>query len=277
MADYRATGTEFTAVADAIRTKGGTSAQLTWPNGFVSAVQAIPTGSGVVQPLSVTQNGTYNPPSGVDGYAPVTVNVSGGGGDEWTTLKNYIESSGTQYINTEYVPNANSYIEVVANVPDNATSYPAIYGARSSTNDEAVIFAEFNISGIAMVWATGDTAFQPLFWNNGYIGKKCNYIMGGNGIVSIYDIDGFGFKGTRSVGTVVNLPLYIFVLNQNNSPVSVTFCTMKFYRMRVYESDVLIHEFIPWQENGVACLKDTVTENLFYNAGTGDFVYGTDS
>ena len=82
MADYRATSTEFTAVADAIRTKGGTSAQLTWPNGFVSAVQAIPTGSGVVQPLSVTQNGTYNPPSGVDGYAPVTVNVSGGGGED---------------------------------------------------------------------------------------------------------------------------------------------------------------------------------------------------
>ena len=48
MADYRATSTEFTAVADAIRTKGGTSAQLTWPNGFVSAVQAIPTGGGGV-------------------------------------------------------------------------------------------------------------------------------------------------------------------------------------------------------------------------------------
>lgn len=40
-------------------------------------------GSAVVQPLSVTENGTYNPPSGVDGYAPVTVNVSGGGGINW--------------------------------------------------------------------------------------------------------------------------------------------------------------------------------------------------
>lgn len=45
-----------------------------------SVVVNVPTGSGVVQPLSVTQNGTYNPPSGVDGYAPVTVNVSSGGG-----------------------------------------------------------------------------------------------------------------------------------------------------------------------------------------------------
>ena len=42
-------------------------------------------GSAVVQPLSVIQNGTYNPPSGVDGYAPVTVNVSGGGGSNIET------------------------------------------------------------------------------------------------------------------------------------------------------------------------------------------------
>lgn len=37
-------------------------------------------GGGTIEPLSVTQNGTYTPPSGVDGYAPVIVNVSGGGG-----------------------------------------------------------------------------------------------------------------------------------------------------------------------------------------------------
>lgn len=43
-----------------------------------AGVKTAGTASGaVVQPLSVTQNGTYNPPSGVDGYAPVTVNVSG--------------------------------------------------------------------------------------------------------------------------------------------------------------------------------------------------------
>lgn len=37
---------DLTSVANAIRTKGGTSAQMAFPNGFVSAVQAIPTGSG---------------------------------------------------------------------------------------------------------------------------------------------------------------------------------------------------------------------------------------
>lgn len=37
---------DLTAVADAIRTKGGTDAQLAFPSGFVSAVQAIETGGG---------------------------------------------------------------------------------------------------------------------------------------------------------------------------------------------------------------------------------------
>lgn len=46
-------------------------------NGKLEA-RSVQWGDGtVVQPLSVTQNGTYNPPSGVDGYSPVTVNVSG--------------------------------------------------------------------------------------------------------------------------------------------------------------------------------------------------------
>lgn len=36
----------LTSVADAIRTKGGSSASLAFPDGFVSAIQAISTGSG---------------------------------------------------------------------------------------------------------------------------------------------------------------------------------------------------------------------------------------
>lgn len=44
MADYLTTDTELTSVANAIRTKGGTSEQLVYPTGFVSAIEAIPTG-----------------------------------------------------------------------------------------------------------------------------------------------------------------------------------------------------------------------------------------
>ena len=38
--------------------------------------------SPVVEPLTVTENGTYEAPEGVDGYSPVTVNVASSGGSE---------------------------------------------------------------------------------------------------------------------------------------------------------------------------------------------------
>lgn len=44
MANYLTTDTDLTSVADAIRTKGGTSAALAFPAGFVQAIADIPSG-----------------------------------------------------------------------------------------------------------------------------------------------------------------------------------------------------------------------------------------
>lgn len=46
MSLYLADSADLTSVANAIRTKGGTSASLAFPAGFVSAIDAIPTGGG---------------------------------------------------------------------------------------------------------------------------------------------------------------------------------------------------------------------------------------
>lgn len=234
-------------------------------------------GSAVVQPLSVTQNGTYNPPSGVDGYAPVTVNVSGGGGEEWTTLTNYIEASGGQYIDTGYIVNQNSKIEVVADVPDAAYSYPALFGSRTNTSNEIVVYSEYGGGNIAMVWANGDSPFLNRYGRS-HIGKKSLFSMEGNGNIRLKTIDGYGFRLKGEPGSSLSpLPVFAFVLNDSGTPNGVTYCPMKLYRMQIFENNTLVHEFLPWQENGVACLKDTMTGNIKYNIGTGDFIYGTDS
>ena len=78
MANYLTNDTDLTAVANAIRTKGGTSGQLTYPNGFVAAVEAIKTGG--ITPsgsISITENGTYDVAS--KAQAVVNVPQSGGG------------------------------------------------------------------------------------------------------------------------------------------------------------------------------------------------------
>ena len=68
---------DLTSVANAIRTKGGTSSDLSWPNGFVSAVQAIPTGqtpTGTKQ-ISITQNGVTTEDVTNYANAEITANV----------------------------------------------------------------------------------------------------------------------------------------------------------------------------------------------------------
>lgn len=95
---------DLTSVANAIRTKGGTSSQMAFPAGFVSAVQAIP--SGGITPTgtkSITENGTYD----VTQYASASVSVpnSYGAGDEGKVVSNgalVAQSSDTVTTNNTY-------------------------------------------------------------------------------------------------------------------------------------------------------------------------------
>lgn len=54
MANYLVTDTELTSIADAIRTKGGTSASLEFPTDFVSAIGNIPSGGGSAKTVSIS-------------------------------------------------------------------------------------------------------------------------------------------------------------------------------------------------------------------------------
>ena len=63
-------------------------------------------GEAVIRSLDVTENGTYRAPSGVDGYNPVNVNVSGGGGsltpEEQKALDTLVDSSEGVLYTKEY-------------------------------------------------------------------------------------------------------------------------------------------------------------------------------
>lgn len=88
MAEYLTKTEHLKAVADAIRAKGGTSAPLAYPNGFVSAIQSIPSGSAKEEQektVTITANGTVEitPDAGKTlSKATAIVNVpTSGGGD----------------------------------------------------------------------------------------------------------------------------------------------------------------------------------------------------
>lgn len=65
MADYLTTDTELTSIANAIRTKGGTSANLTYPTGFVTAIGNIPTGTARTSSDLEVSGATVTAPAGL--------------------------------------------------------------------------------------------------------------------------------------------------------------------------------------------------------------------
>lgn len=63
MADYLTTDSELTSIANAIRTKGGTSAALAYPTEFIQAIEAIET-------IPDTQTKTVNPSESTQTVTP---------------------------------------------------------------------------------------------------------------------------------------------------------------------------------------------------------------
>lgn len=51
---------------------------------YASVRVAVRRDDPIIQPLEITENGTYTAPDGVDGYSPITVNVSPGISEMWT-------------------------------------------------------------------------------------------------------------------------------------------------------------------------------------------------
>lgn len=104
---------KLNAIGEAIRTKTGKTEKMTLDEMPVE-IASIEGGGGapanpVIEALSVTENGTYNAPEGVDGYSPVSVNVP--------IPEGYIQPTGTKTITENGKHDVETFKEVEVNVP----------------------------------------------------------------------------------------------------------------------------------------------------------------
>lgn len=129
MAEYLTNTTDLTKVASAIREKGGTSASLVYPDGFVTAIQAIQTGPELQIIVTVTSGATVTATKGslsvsgtsVNGTCTLTVPEAG----EWTVSA----TLGGQTSKSNIVTVVSSYDTSLVFIPKlNDNSWETIHG-----------------------------------------------------------------------------------------------------------------------------------------------------
>lgn len=166
MADYLVTDTELTSIANAIRTKGGTQAQLSFPTDFVSAINAISGGGGGLE----YETGTFSPESDIarpeiifknsHTDPPVMVTIQDSTGTIYTTSSTVVEFTF-------------AYFSKFSGTPLVASSSLSIYAILYQVNRGSNA-SQFSASGEMLSSESGSSGVSRYVSNTGFIPNRAN-------------------------------------------------------------------------------------------------------
>lgn len=192
--------------------------------------------------------------------------------DGYTELE-YIESTGTQYINTGIILKQNYIVDLKANISD-ANSNIWLFGSDNNNTRRFGIQADTDNGSLE-----GHAIFCADSWTDG---KSINT----NQLLNIryslestqkFLIDDVLYGSKSNTVFDATLPLYLFADNRNGSAISLA--KMKCYRFTVSLSgSTAINDFIPAKRNSDSTIGiyDLVNDVFYTNAGTGTFTAGTE-
>ena len=175
----------------------------------------------------------------------------------------YLESSGSQYINTKIKPNKNTGTYVKALCTSSSSTYnvdgsgdylmtPGIKGGN--TAGFVYNIAWYGISG----FLTADIFEGSINWFN-------------NRKATLDTVNNF-YSRDVSVANRDISPWYLYIFNPAGFP-DYKGC-FRIYRYKVSENEEVVLDFIPVLDtNGKPCMYDLVSKKTFYNSGTGSFVW----
>lgn len=152
---YSISSDTLTGLADAVRSLTGESGSLS-PSDMIDGIEGHVCPSPTIQSLSVTQNGEYVAPSGVDGYSPVTVNVSGGGGASNVVIGEFTASAdnAAQDVNIPYT--GNGYIVFLKiGIKGGLNNPNATYGTLVRRYATGIVFLDKNDYSSAPTYNSG--------------------------------------------------------------------------------------------------------------------------
>lgn len=203
----------------------------------------------------------------VDVELPVIEDAASRLPDGYTELE-YIESTGTQWIDTDALPNQNSAIELkIEFTHDPASAQEAIYGARTSDTKQFWAYYRYNSDAFAMRFGTTSTNYMLAMPAIG-----THFI---NQTKNVFDVDGEQTSAPMMDFTST-YPIYLFGVNNQGSvqyPASV-----RIFYCKIYDNGTLIRDFVPCTDPSSAVgLYDIVGQQFYANAGTGAFTAGPEA
>lgn len=158
----------------------------------------------------------------------------------------------------------------------------------TNTYELYIRFSFASIGGIKMVFGANKPQDNNMLYCENNILKSARVVNSANktftagDILEYKEVNGTVYVNGESKGTstYTNLSdsnnLYLFGKNKNGSIETGTMPDMSLYEFYYKENDEDVVHLLPSvDEDGTACLYDTVSGNYLYNAGTGDFGYTT--
>lgn len=187
-----------------------------------------------------------------------------GSTDSYKTL-DYIESSGTQYIDTGYKPTNNS--RVVMEVEALKSGVYPFFGARTANGVDSFVLWEMSSNSIRSDFnTTGTETTVSTVLTRITIDKNKNVCKFGDKTIT---------NGAATFNCSYNLCL--LALNSGGE-VDERKLSAKLYRCQVYDNDKLIRDFKPCKNsNGILGLYDSINNKFYKNSGTGNFIAGTET
>lgn len=180
--------------------------------------------------------------------------------DGYTQLE-YIQSSGSQYINTGFKPNQDTKISITVDFPLSGTSW--LYGGRTSAGSNSLGFLCEGGSGYRFDYASSINALTVKPTGKFTIDSDKNkcYINGELVLTATY--------------TTFTSPVNMYIFNNNNNGSLSGGSSAKLYNCSIYNNGVLIRNFIPCKNaSGTVGLYDSVNNQFYQNAGSGTFIAG---
>jgi hypothetical protein len=188
----------------------------------------------------------------------------------------YIESSGTQYIDTGVLASGSALGWKLkfswSELPTNGNS-SSMMGAFTWGGANGTTIAIPDPSTRKFCYQYGPTASQL----EHFFGTTDTntHVIESNIEAGVMKFDGQTILTNCGYSAIPNTTVYLFASHRQGQTTFWIYGRKRVYSCEMYENGVLVRDFKPaLDENGVACLYDEVSKTYFYNKGTGDFVSG---